>query len=144
MLLQRQLTLEADDHLDMTPMVDVVFQLMTFLLLTYHSVSAEVMVPRARYGIGVDEREAVVLTLARPEKSGDPVLVYSGMETVPTARLESPEAIRAAVEAGLAEGKRRVILEADGRVPHGEVLRVSGVIAEVEGVLLHIGVQEYE
>jgi biopolymer transport protein ExbD len=35
-----------------------------------------------------------------------------------------------------------VILQADGDVPHGEVVRVSSAMTEVEGVTVHIGVQE--
>ena len=34
MLLRRQVSEERDEHIDMTPMVDVVFQLMTFMLFS--------------------------------------------------------------------------------------------------------------
>jgi biopolymer transport protein ExbD len=37
-----------------------------------------------------------------------------------------------------------VVLQADGAVPHGEVLKLAAAVTEVEGVTLHIGVQEPE
>jgi len=42
----------------------------------------------------------------------------------------------------MAKGLRKVIIQADGEVPHGQVLRLAGAIAKVEGVTLHIGVRE--
>ena len=35
-----------------------------------------------------------------------------------------------------------MILQADGEVPHGEVLKVAGAVAQVEGITVHVGVQE--
>jgi biopolymer transport protein ExbD len=35
-----------------------------------------------------------------------------------------------------------VIIQADGQVDHGEVLRVAAVVGDVEGTSLHIAVQE--
>jgi biopolymer transport protein ExbD len=49
---------------------------------------------------------------------------------------------RKAVAQGVREGRHKVILQADGDVPHGEVVRVSSAMTEVEGVTVHIGVQE--
>ncbi len=146
MLLQRQLSDLADiteDHLDLTPMVDVVFQLMTFLLLTYQaSAESPVEIPKARYGIGVEETDSIILTLEKPSAPGGPAIVYDGPAIDPERRLADADAIRQAVERGLVQGKRRVVIEADGAVPHGEVLRVAGAAAEVQGVTLHVGVEE--
>ena len=47
MLLQRQAKEERDEHIDMTPMVDVVFQLMTFMLFSMQLTGGEkVDIPR--------------------------------------------------------------------------------------------------
>jgi biopolymer transport protein ExbD len=47
-----------------------------------------------------------------------------------------------AVTDGVKEGRRKVILQADGDVPHGEVLKVAGAVSQVEGITVHVGVQE--
>ena len=39
---------------------------------------------------------------------------------------------RKAVADGIKEGRRKVVLQADGAVPHGEVLKVAGAMSEVE------------
>ena len=54
------------------------------------------------------------------------------------------EQVKKAVADGLREGKTKVILQADGAVPHGQVLKLAATVTEVEGVTLHIGVQDPE
>ena len=54
----------------------------------------------------------------------------------------SADRTSSAVETGLTAGKRRVIIQADGDVAHGEVLRVAGAAAKVQGITIHIGVEE--
>ena len=51
MLLRRDVDQELNEHIDMTPMVDVVFQLMTFMLFSVQMTGGEkVDVPPARHG----------------------------------------------------------------------------------------------
>lgn len=143
MLLNRQETAPRDEHIDMTPMVDVVFQLMTFMLFSMQITGAEkVDVPPARHGVGVEESTATFLTIAAPEAPGAAPRVVLGNGEGAVA--EGLDAVKAAVARGVAEGKRRVVLQADGAVPHGEVLRVAAAVTQVEGVSLHIGVREPE
>jgi biopolymer transport protein ExbD len=146
MLLQNQLRdlgSTADDHLDLTPMVDTVFQLLTFLLLTYQ-VSAEsaVNMPPAKHGIGVEEVESLVLTVSPAETAGAPALVYWGTKRDPDKQLADSDRIQQKVEEAVAGGKRRVVIQADGDVTHGEVLRVAGAAGKVEGITIHVGVEE--
>lgn len=143
MLLQRQVRSPLDNAVDLTPMVDVVFQLLMFLIMTYRPQSqAEIELPPAVYGTGVEETEATTLTLL--PIPGGKVAVFNGMSTSPADRLDSSEAIREVVADGVRGGRRRVILQADGAVPHGEVLRIGSVVAEVEGIILHLGVENME
>ena len=146
MLLQNQLRdlgNLADDHLDLTAMVDVVFQLLTFLLLTYQvSSSAEVTLPPARHGVGIEESTSIVLTLTPPDSSGGSVAVYQGTKIDHNKQLVDDEMITNAVTEALTSGKHSVVIQADAEVPHGEVLRVAGDAAKVEGVTIHIGVEE--
>ena len=140
MLLRRQANEERDEHIDMTPMVDVVFQLMTFMLFSMQlSNAVKVEVPPARHGVGVEESAATFLTLRKPARPGDAPTVLLGNGDGPPV---TPEQVKRAVSDGVRAGKRKVVLQADGAVPHGEVLRVAAAVTELEGVTVHIGVQE--
>ncbi|SIO32187.1 biopolymer transport protein ExbD [Singulisphaera sp. GP187] len=142
MLLRRQANEERDEHIDMTPMVDVVFQLMTFMLFSVQMTGGEkVEVPVARHGVGVEESTATFLTLLKPEAPGAEAKLLLGNGEGTPATMDQA---RKAVADGIKEGRRKVVLQADGGVPHGEVLKVAGAVSEVEGITLHIGVQEAE
>ena len=142
MLLRRQVSSERDEHIDMTPMVDVVFQLMTFMLFSVQmSGGDKVEVPQARHGVGIEETAATFLTLLKPESPGAEPKLLLGNGGGPPVGLE--EAKKSVAE-GIAAGKRKVVLQADGAVPHGEVLKLIAAVAEIEGISLHIGVREPE
>jgi len=142
MLLRRQVSQERDEHIDMTPMVDVVFQLMTFMLFSVQLAGdAKVDVPRARRGVGVEETAATFLTLLKPEAPGAKprLLVGNGDE----GRTVDYDQAAAVVSEGVAKGLRKVVVQADGDVPEGEVLRLIGELGKREaGITIHIGVQE--
>jgi biopolymer transport protein ExbD len=134
-----------EDHMDMTAMVDVVFQLMAFLLLTFQAaVTSGIDLPDARHGRGVQDSESVILTIQSPAAPGAPARVFEGPDTEPRHALATPESIRAVVERGMEDGRKHVVLQAEGTVPHGEVLRLAALVGEVQGVVLHIGVDEPE
>jgi biopolymer transport protein ExbD len=140
MLLRRDVDQERNEHIDMTPMVDVVFQLMTFMLFSVQMSGGEkVDVPPARHGVGVEESSATFLTLARPAVTGGEPRLLLGHGKGAVATLDQA---RRAVADGARAGRRKVILQADGEVPHGEVLKVAGAVAQVEGITVHVGVQE--
>jgi biopolymer transport protein ExbD len=143
MLLRRQVSEERDEHIDMTPMVDVVFQLMTFMLFSMQLTTGDVVkVPEARHGVGVEETAATFLLLAPAESAGGKPRLLLG------AKGDQPVTVDGAVAAvsnGVAEGRRKVVLQADGGVPHGEVITLIGEITRREpGATIHIGVKEPE
>jgi biopolymer transport protein ExbD len=140
MLLRRDMDQDRDEHIDMTPMVDVVFQLMTFMLFTVQMSGGEkVDVPPARHGVGVEETAATFLTLTRPASPGGEPKLLIGHGEGPVATLDQA---RQAAADGAKQGRGKVIIQADSEVPHGEVLKVAGAVAQVEGVTVHLGVQE--
>jgi biopolymer transport protein ExbD len=140
MLLRREASEERNEHIDMTPMVDVVFQLMTFMLFSVQMTGGEkVNIPPARHGVGVTEATATFLTILKPTALGAEPRVLLGHGEGAVVSLDQA---RKAVADGVRDGRRRVILQADGEVPHGEVLKVATAVTEVEGVTVHIGVQE--
>jgi biopolymer transport protein ExbD len=140
MLLRRDLDHDRDEHIDMTPMVDVVFQLMTFMLFTVQMSGGEkVDVPPARHGVGVEETSATFLTLTKPTAAGGEPRLLLGHGVGEAATLDQA---RKATADGVKQGRSKVIIQADSEVPHGEVLRLAGAVAQVEGVTVHLGVQE--
>jgi biopolymer transport protein ExbD len=140
MLLRRDVDQQPNDHIDMTPMVDVVFQLMTFLLFSVQMTGGEkVDVPPARHGIGVEESAATFLTLTKPTTGGGESHLLLGHGEGRVATLDQA---RQAVAEGAKQGRRKVIVQADGEVPHGEVVKVVAAVAQVEGITVHLGVQE--
>jgi len=140
MLLRRDNDQQLSDHIDMTPMVDVVFQLMTFMLFSVQMSGGEkVDVPPARHGVGVEESLATFLTFAKPAAAGEWPKLLLGHGEGAIATLDQA---RQAVADGIKQGRRKVILQADGDVPHGEVIKVAAAVAQVEGITVHVGVQE--
>src|SRR3954466_9848099 len=112
MLLRRQVSEERDEHIDMTPMVDVVFQLMTFMLFSVQMTGGEkVEVPPARHGVGVEESTATFLTLLRPAAPGAEPKLVLGHGEGDAATLDQ---VKKAVADGIREGRRKVVLQADG------------------------------
>jgi len=108
MLLQRQAKEDRNEHIDMTPMVDVVFQLMTFMLFSVQMTGGEkVEVPPARHGVGVEETAATFLTLLKPQATGAEPRLLLGNGEGPAVSLDQA---RKAVADGIKEGRRKVVL----------------------------------
>jgi biopolymer transport protein ExbD len=88
----------------MTPMVDVVFQLMTFLLFSVQMSGGEkVDIPPARHGVGVEEDVATFLTLTKPTAAGGESRLLLGHGSGPVATLDQA---RQAVADGARQGRR--------------------------------------
>jgi biopolymer transport protein ExbD len=143
MLLRRQVSEERDEHIDMTPMVDVVFQLMTFMLFSMQLTNGDVVqMPEARHGVGVEEAAATFLMLAPAGSPGEKPKILLGPQGTEEVSVDGAVA---AVSKGVEEGRRKVVLQADGAVPHGEVIALIGEISRREsGASIHVGVKEPE
>lgn len=141
-MLRRETDEEADQHIDMTPMVDVVFQLMTFMLLSSQMTGGEIVnVPPAVHGVGVQKDASAIVIILPPAEGQSSSQILMG-EDLRAPVAEDDESIKRYLSSAVAEGRSRVIIQADGQVDHGEVLRVAAVVGEVEGTSLHIAVQE--
>ena len=107
MLLRREAR-ERDEHIDMTPMVDVVFQLMTFMLFSVQMTGGEkVDVPPARHGVGVEE-SAATSDPAQARGPGDRAAALAG------SRRRGPRHDRQAEAVADGVRQRKVVLQADG------------------------------
>ena len=127
---------EAD--LDITPMIDVVFLLLIFFMVTSTMQNKrELDVPPAKNGVGVDSSVATTLIINRPDDpSAPPVVIF------PSGSEGTLEDVKTEVTEGMAAGKNIVILKADRDVPHGVILEVMRKANEVEGVQFHIEVKD--
>ena len=94
---------------------------------------------RTRSICSIPRAIATFLTLTRPSTTGGEARLLLGHGEGSVATLD--QARQAAAE-GAKQGRNKVIIQADSEVPHGEVLKVAGAVAQVEGVTVHLGVQE--
>jgi biopolymer transport protein ExbD len=130
--------MDSETDLDITPMIDVVFLLLIFFMVTSTMQSKrERDVPPARHGVGVDSSIATTLTINRPTDPSAPpaILLSSGKEG-------TLEDVKTDVEEGVASNRNLVILKADRDVPHGVIVEVMRKANEVEGVHFHLEVRD--
>ncbi|MBN2296737.1 MAG: biopolymer transporter ExbD [Pirellulales bacterium] len=137
--------------MDITPMIDIVFLLLIFFLVSSTpDKNTAVELPPARYGVGVSEKNSVVITLAPPEGSSKTaVYIANGRKgsPLPANKAEMTAAIVAAVENGFFREKplkKQVLIMAGGKVKRKEVYEVEIAVskADVEGLKIYHGVYE--
>lgn len=108
-------TRRPDPTLDVTPMIDVVFQLLLFFMLTTTFVSTtglDVDLPRASSEVLISDNEDLEIWM----KEGS---VYVDEQPMTTEALTELLARR-----GKAAPKTTVVIKADQSVPHGRVVAV--------------------
>ena len=129
-----------DGELDITPMIDVVFLLLIFFMVTSTmQQDSQNDPPPAEHGVGVESLEAIVISVNKPETSGDEPSIILSDGTPGTI-----EEITGDVERGLAEGKSDVIIKADRDITNGFTMRVYRAASEVPGIHLHVQVKDKE
>ncbi len=135
---------DLDDEWDITPMIDIVFLLLIFFLVSSKMTAEQAVdLPKARHGGVVAGKESVIIVLRRG--SGDVADVRRGDGTPFSLDLDQQNSeIADYVQQGIDAGKKHVIIRAEGSVRHGEVGRVSGAISESleEGAAINIAVME--
>lgn len=139
--------MREDAEMDITPMIDMVFLLLIFFLVSSTpTMESFVDLPKARYGSGVSERSSIIITLADQGPNLPPAVYLgdgkAGQPLPEDPQLQEAEIVRA-VEAGFIQGgKSSVLLKAEKGVKHREVSRVAGAASQVEGIKLHLAVTE--
>ncbi|MCA9404099.1 MAG: biopolymer transporter ExbD [Candidatus Omnitrophica bacterium] len=101
-------------HIELTPLVDVVFQLLIFFMLasSFSKPAIELNLPRA-VTVDPSTMEQVVVSI-----SGNGAVAVNG---TPVAEGEFPGMFAAALKAS---GQASVHIRGDSDVPYGEVLRI--------------------
>lgn len=136
--------LEEDTEFDITPMIDLVFMMNIYFLVTaVVSTGAEIDLPKANHVSALDGDTAVVITVVAGV-DGRTVQVYlgDGAKGAPITDPADQEArIAEYIEQAQAAGKRAVLIKAEQRVSLREIGRIAGA-ATLDGMSLHLGVTE--
>jgi biopolymer transport protein ExbD len=136
--------LEDDAEFDITAMIDLVFMMNIYFLVTFLTAAmGEITLPSATHVAPLDPDTAVAVTVLG-SLDGESITVYLGEnaegEQISDADMQE-ERIRKWVEQGVQEGKTAVLIKAEKKVRLKHLFRVSSACA-VEGVKLHVSVME--
>ncbi len=136
---------QQEAEVDMTPMIDCVFLLLIFFLISsIPDVNTAVELAPARYGKGADPSTAVFVTIA--DSGGKSADIYLADGKIGSPLPKDPKAqeaaVLAAVRKGFQDGKSSVIIKAERSVKHKEVSRVATAASLVEGIQLYLAVFE--
>ena len=128
----------VDGEMDITPMIDVTFLLLIFFMVaSTMQGTPDVDVPPAQHSIGVDSAGASIVTILAANNSSEASRIVLGDGEGPEGDLGD---VRRYVEDSVREGKKRIVLKAEGDVAHGLVDDVAQTIKSIEGVELFMGV----
>ena len=128
-------------HIDMTPMVDVVFQLLTFFLLAVKRDTQKPLdVPIVNRSTAVADAESTFIAVKAATGGATEPTIILGDRHGEGVKITA-EQVKQKVEEGVASGRKMIVVKAEKFVPHGEVLKVCRIVASVDGAMLHVGVQ---
>ena len=129
---------------DITAMVDLVFMMNIYFLVTFVTVAmGELNLPAATHVTALDADSAVILTLTR-SLDGKSASLYLGDGPKGEAITDPAQQelrVQAAVEQGVAEVKKSVLLKAEKKVRLADLFRVA-TAASVEGAKFNVAVME--
>ena len=131
--------------IDMTPMVDVVFQLLTFFLLAVKRDSMETVdVPITTNSTVVLESESTYITVKpAPRKDAEPEIIIAKKKRE-DGKAVTLDLVKEEVEKGVADGRPKIVVRAERLVKWGDVQKVTRIIAQVKDAQLFVGVRGKE
>jgi biopolymer transport protein ExbD len=134
-----------DARFDVTPMVDLVFMMNIFFMVSWISMAlAEVDLPSARHCTATNQDDAITFTVtAGPGKGCTVHLGGAGPENAIIGG-EADQRITAAVEAAQREGKSTVMIKAEKRVLFRDIAHLAAVAtgSTIKGMTLTLAVME--
>jgi biopolymer transport protein ExbD len=129
---------------DVTAMVDLVFMMNIYFLVVFITMAiSEMSLPSANHVTSLDAEEATVITLVRsPDGQSTKLYLGSGEKGEAISDpAEQERRVQAAVEQGLAAGKKDVLLKAEKKVRLAELFRIA-TAAALEDTKLNVAVLE--
>lgn len=146
----RSLFAEGDDNpfqrergsppgdLDITPMIDVTFLLLIFFMVSSTMSSTPSLdLPPAEHSKGVTVSSSTVVTAKAPSGSETSSQLLLGDGAGPEATFNE---LKVFLEEQQRSGLHRVVIKAEGDVPHGFVDEIAKTIKSVEGLEIYLGV----
>jgi len=135
---------EPDSEIDITPMIDIVFLLLIFFVVTSKMQPEQVTdLPKARHGEGVASKQWIVLNVKRGTSDTAEITRKDG-SSFSSDKIEQSQQIEDYVKEGLEQGMKLVVIRAEGAVRTGEISRIRTAISAAleEGQEINIAVQE--
>ena len=130
-----------DARFDVTAMVDLVFMMNIFFLVTWAELArAEIDLPTARHCTAAQKELSIVFTVLK----GTPAVVYLGDGTG-SGQLspgEVDQRVSAAVEDGVRDGKDIILIKAEKEVLLRDVAHIANIATAVKGTKLMLAVIE--
>lgn len=129
-----------DGELDITPMIDITFLLLAFfVVVSKMDPQAAVDLPKASFGLSVQDKECVVLIVALDE-SGKSANVFAGRSKDPELTIQGadPETIEEGIGNYVQEQLSAhpeltsILIKAEGNVRVGDVEMVKRGVAKAE------------
>ena len=106
-------------EVELTPLIDVVFQLLVFFLLTSAFISHTIPMELPRAATGEQTPATIAVSI---DQSGQIFL-----DAIPVSTDELRDQVRAAREA---DGDLRAVIAADGRIFHAKVVQVIDILRQ--------------
>jgi biopolymer transport protein ExbD len=134
-----------DPHFDITAMIDLVFMMNIYFLVTFiGAMAGEIDLPAANYCLPLDPQTATTITvLGGLDLQSVRVYLGDGPQGAAISDpLEQERQIRSRIRAAVAEGKTAVLLKAERAVRLRAVRRIAAAISEEPDVKLHLAVLE--
>jgi biopolymer transport protein TolR len=124
--------------LDITPMIDVTFLMLIFFMVSSTMQSAPPLdLPPADFAKGVTVASSAVVMVRAPSGANiDPVLLLGEEKPVEATISELKTFLEDQQKAGI----NRIVIKAEGDVPHGFVNEIAQAIKSVEGLEMYLGV----
>lgn len=137
-------TMHADAEFDITAMIDLVFMMNIYFLVTFVTAAlGEMDLPAANHAAALDGDKATLISvLAGPDSRTVKVVLGDAKDGTPILEvIDQENRIASAVERAAAEGKSAVLIKAEKGIRLREIKRIAAA-ASREGMTLHIAVME--